>query len=132
MDSNAFRKALEARDMTALERTLAPDATFFSPVMVHPYRGREKLVAFLSVLSEVFEDFRYTHELRGEALALDEHAAGLVFTARVGGKRLQGIDLLTFDAAGLVTDLTVMVRPLPAAMTLARVVGARVEEATAR
>jgi hypothetical protein len=132
MHSNAFRRAVEALDMTALERTLAPDATFFSPVMVHPYSGREKVVAFLRVLSEVLEDLRYTHELRGEALDGGGHTHGLVFAARVGEKSLQGLDLLTYDTAGLVTDLTVMVRPLPAAMTLARTVGARIEESNAR
>lgn len=132
MDSNAFRRAVEALDMTALERTLAPDVTFFSPVMVHPHRGRDKVVAFLRVLSEVLEDFRYTHELRGEALDGGGRTQGLIFAAGVGGKSLQGLDLLTYDAAGLATDLTVMVRPLPAAMTLARTVGARLEESTAR
>ncbi len=45
------------------------------------------------------------------------------------GKEVQGLDWLRFGDTGLVTGLTVMVRPLPAAMTLARVVGRRMEEA---
>ncbi|MGP3971439.1 nuclear transport factor 2 family protein [Streptomyces sp. 6N223] len=90
MESNTFRKAVEALDMAALERTLAPDATFFSPVMVHPYRGREKVVAFLRILSTVFEDFRYTHELRGEVLDGGGRTHGLVVAARVGEKPSRG------------------------------------------
>ncbi|MEU5884430.1 nuclear transport factor 2 family protein [Spirillospora sp. NPDC047279] len=52
----------------------------------------------------------------------------LIFSARVMGKHVQGLDLIRFNDAGLVSVLTVMVRPLPAAMTLARLVGRRMEE----
>ncbi len=48
------------------------------------------------------------------------------------GKAVQGLDLLSFGGTGLVTGLTVMVRPLPAAMTLARAVGRRMEDAAGR
>lgn len=132
-----FRKAIESRDIAAASRTLAPDVTFLSPVMPHPYRGRESVTRLLEVLEQVFEDLRYTNELVGEARRGEfpaEPAArtqALIFSAMAGGKQLQGLDLLTFDDSGLVSNLTVMVRPLPAAMTLARLVGARMEEAAA-
>ena len=84
------------------------------------------------MLLEVFEDFRYTDELVGPA-ADDPSPGGpaqaLIFSARVAGKAVQGLDLLRFGDTGLVTGLTAMVRPLPAAMTLARVVGRRMEAA---
>ncbi|MDL4815590.1 nuclear transport factor 2 family protein [Actinomadura opuntiae] len=118
-----FRAAVEAQDLGAITRALDPGIEFLSPVMVKPYQGRDTVAALLGVLLEVFEDFRYTHEL-----ASPEGAQALIFSARVAGKAVQGLDLLTFGESGLVTGLTVMVRPLPAAMTLARVVGRRMEE----
>lgn len=134
MINNAFRKGIEARDIESAARALSPDVTFYSPVMVHPYRGREAVARLLGVLTEVFEGMRYTHELVGEAHegklppAPTKRTQALVFEARLGQKPLQGLDLLTYGDDGLISDLTVMVRPLPAAMALARTVGARMEE----
>ncbi|RFS84607.1 nuclear transport factor 2 family protein [Actinomadura spongiicola] len=120
-----FREAVEAKDLVAIRGALDPAVEFHSPIMVKPYLGRDAVIALLGVLLEVFEDFRYTDELVSTAST----ARALIFNARVAGKDVQGLDLLGFGDTGLVTDLTVMVRPLPAAMTLARVVGRRMEGA---
>ena len=123
-----FRKAVEAKDLSAIAGALDPGIEFNSPVMVKPYQGRDTVVALLAVLLEVFEDFHYTDELVATGRP-DAPVQALIFDARVTGKAVQGLDLLRFGGSGLVTGLTVMVRPLPAAMTLARVVGRRMEEA---
>ncbi|TDD71415.1 nuclear transport factor 2 family protein [Actinomadura rubrisoli] len=123
-----FRHAVEAKDLAAITRALDPDIEFLSPVMAKPYRGRDAVTALLRVLLEVFEDFRYTDELVGVVAEGSAPSRALVFSARVRGTSVQGLDLLRFGEGGLVTGLTVMVRPLPAAMTLARVVGRRMEE----
>jgi hypothetical protein len=125
-----FRAAVEAMDLAAVTRALDPAVEFHSPVMVRPYRGRDSVTTLLRVLMETFEDFHYTHDLAGVAPA-GEPSQALVFSAQVMGKSVQGLDLLTFNGSGLVADLTVMVRPLPAAMTLARAVGRRMEELAA-
>lgn len=135
MSRTAFRSGIEKRDIAAVVEAMAEDVTFHSPVMVHPYQGRETVRRLLTVLAEVFQDFRYTDELLGEAdgVAPDRgrHTRALVFRATIAEKDIQGLDLLTYDQAGRISDLTVMVRPLPAAMTLARMVGARMQEAEA-
>lgn len=126
-----FRNAVEAKDLAALTEALDPGIEFDSPVMPRPYRGREAVTALLRILGDVFEDFHYTDELVGTVRyghADAPPAQALVFRARVAGKAVQGLDLVRFGDTGLVTGLTVMVRPLPAAMTLARVVGKRMEE----
>ncbi|MGI5204249.1 nuclear transport factor 2 family protein [Spirillospora sp. CA-108201] len=129
-----FRSAVEAKDLAAITGALDPGIEFRSPVMVKPYLGRDAVAALLGVLLEVFEDFHYTDELVGVPLGgtngAGPPAQALIFSARVLGKDVQGLDLLRFGDTGLVTGLTVMVRPLPAAMTLARVVGRRMEDPT--
>jgi hypothetical protein len=42
-----------------------------------------------------------------------------VFEARVGDKELEGCDFIRHDENGVISELTVMVRPLSAALALA-------------
>jgi hypothetical protein len=70
----------------------------------------------------VFEDFRYTDELDAE-----DGTMALVFQAAVGGRELQGVDLLRFDETGRVRELTVLVRPMSGLQALMEAVGPRLE-----
>jgi len=49
----------------------------------------------------------------------DGDVASLIFSATVGGREVDGLDLLRFDSAGLVSELTVMVRPMSGLHALA-------------
>ena len=112
-----FRAAVESQDFDAMVACLAPDVVFHSPVTFKPYEGRDAVSALLGVVFETFEDFRYTDELEGET------AHALIFKARVGDKEVEGLDLLRAGDDGLISDFTVMVRPLSAAIALAEAVG---------
>jgi ketosteroid isomerase-like protein len=120
----AFREAVEAGDLGAVEALLAEDVVFTSPVVFKPYPGKAITAAILHAVSKVFEDFRYERELAGA----DGHDHALVFTARVGDRELTGCDFIHVDDAGLIDQLTVMVRPLSAAQALAAAMGARFDE----
>jgi hypothetical protein len=123
MPSHPFRAAVEARDRDAMLAALAPDVVLHSPITFKPFEGRDAVGLLFAVLLEVFEDFRYTDELTGEGLH------GLVFRARVGDREVEGLDLLRDGADGKVSDFTVMVRPLSAALALRDAVGARLAAA---
>ncbi|MFI8490306.1 nuclear transport factor 2 family protein [Streptomyces rubrogriseus] len=110
----AFRAAVEAHDMDAVEALLAEDVVFSSPVVFKPYRGKAITAAILRAVERVFEDFRYERVI-GEADGRD-HA--LLFAARVGDREISGCDFLHLDAAGRIAELTVMVRPLSGAQAL--------------
>jgi hypothetical protein len=116
---NAFRAAVESRDLAAMEAALHPDVVFRSPAVFKPYEGREAVMHLLSTVVQVFEDFQYTDELDGEGT----HA--LVFRARVGDRQIEGLDHLTLDDDGLVTQLVVMVRPLSGLMAVAEAMAQR-------
>lgn len=118
-----FRAAVEARDLDALLALLAEDVVFRSPVVFRPYEGRDAVTPILRAVLEVFEDFRYVREI-GEDDAAD-HA--LVFETSVAGRQLEGCDFLHVGADGLVSEFTVMVRPLSATLALAEAMRARLE-----
>jgi limonene-1,2-epoxide hydrolase len=107
----AFRAAIEADDVDAAVALFAEDVTFHSPVVHEPYVGREPLRAILRAVASVFEDFRYTASYGAD----DGHV--FVFSARVGDRQLQGVDVLR-GSGGVLTELTVMVRPYSAATAL--------------
>jgi hypothetical protein len=115
--ADSFRAAVERRDHDGMVAALAPGVVFHSPVTFRPFEGRDVVAVLLRAVSETFEDFRYTDEVG------DDRVRILVFRARVGDRDVEGIDLLRLDAAGLVEDFTVMVRPLSAAMALAQAMG---------
>ena len=120
----AFREAVEAGDMDAVEALLAEDVVFTSPVVFKPYPGKAITAAILRAVSTVFQDFRYDRELTGDGGR--DHA--LVFTARVGGRELTGCDFIRLNEDGLISEFMVMVRPLSGAQALAAEMGARFDE----
>ncbi|MFJ9810385.1 nuclear transport factor 2 family protein [Streptomyces sp. NPDC101158] len=116
-----FRQAVEARDEAAIEALLAENVVFTSPVAFKPYPGKAITAAILRGVMRVFEDFTYVREIADP----DGRDLALVFTATVGGRRIQGCDFLHFDEDGRIDDFTVMVRPLSAAQALAAAMGAQ-------
>ncbi|MFF9276632.1 nuclear transport factor 2 family protein [Streptomyces griseosporeus] len=123
----AFREAVEAGDLDAVEALLADDVVFTSPVVFKPYPGKAITAAILRGASRVFEDFRYVRELTGP----DGRDHALVFTARVDGRELTGCDFIHLDENGRIDELTVMVRPLSGAQALAAAMGAQFDRITA-
>ncbi|MBE7323671.1 nuclear transport factor 2 family protein [Nocardioides sp. Y6] len=110
---DAFRHAVESRDLAGVESLLADDVVFHSPVAFQPYPGKAVTAAILREVIEVFEDFTYVRELH------DDAGGAYVFTATVDGLELTGCDFLELDSEGRITDFMVMVRPLKAAQALA-------------
>jgi hypothetical protein len=77
----------------------------------------------LGAVVQVFEDFRYTDQVE------TGDTATLAFSARVGDRELDGIDLLRFDSDGRVRELAVYVRPISGLNALAEAMKAKLEEA---
>jgi hypothetical protein len=116
---NAFRRAVEARDLVAVSELLSPDVAFHSPVSHKPYRGRELVGWILAAVSTIFEDFTYVDEQERDGRIM------LRFRAHIGDRQLEGVDLLELDGDGRIATLTVMVRPLSALQALAEAMAVR-------
>jgi len=116
-----WHRIVAAKDATDLPSILADAVLFRSPAFFKPYPGKEATLLVLSTVLTVFEDFVYHREF----LSLDGRSAILEFSARVGDKQLKGIDMFRFDAAGLIAEMEVMIRPGNALMALGQTMAER-------
>lgn len=123
MLSDRFRAAAEAGNVHEASELFHERAVFRSPVLFRPYEGRDQVLKVLQAAERVLGiggSFRYLHQLEDPA----ERVAMLEFATEVDGKQVEGIDKLTFDEDGLITELKVLIRPASAL----QVVGARMAE----
>ena len=119
--SDRFRAAAEAKDFSSIDELFAKDVTFHSPVVFKPYRGREAVGTLLGAVIQVFEGFRYTDQTETGDVAT------LAFSARVGRRELDGIDLLRFDEQGRIEEMAVYVRPMSGVNALAEAMRRKLE-----
>jgi hypothetical protein len=127
MLADSFRSAVEAGEITGSPQLFRDDAVFRSPVVYHPYAGREQVLKVLEAAEHVLGGgghFRYVHQLEDA----DARVAILEFATEVNGRQIEGIDKLTFDEDGRIAELTVMLRPASALQA----VGARMAEEFSR
>jgi hypothetical protein len=112
---------LEKREFDRLRPLASESVVFRSPAFFSPYPGVEPLVHILSTVSTIFEDFAYNRQFWSES----EDAVVLEFSARVGDKKLKGIDIISFDDAGKIREFEVMIRPANAAVAVGEAMAAK-------
>jgi hypothetical protein len=122
-EPHLFRRAAETKDLDLLRESLREDVVLHSPILFRGFEGRDTVVAVLSHVIEVFEDFAYLDEVA------DDHTLVLRFRANIGRRELEGIDYLELDEQGLVRELTVFMRPLSAVTAFNERMSARLEAA---
>ncbi len=105
-----LRSALEKRDPDPIVRTFSKDVQLHSPALIGPeYRGRDLVASIVTAALHVLADVRVTDVLRTE----DEATGGVLCDARVGALPAQAFILLR-TAGDHVTEITLLLRPLPA------------------
>jgi hypothetical protein len=127
MLSDRFRSAVEAGRVTESPELFHQDAVFRSPVVYRPYPGRDALLQVLGAAERVLGQggsFRYVNQLEDA----DARVAILEFATEVNGREVEGIDKLSFDEEGRITELKVMLRPASAMQA----VGAQMGEELSR
>ena len=103
-----WQRANETHDVDAARRCLAPGVVLISPLTeVFRFRGPDEVAEVMAAAWEVVTDVRW-HTVLG-----DDTARALFFHARARGEVVEEAQLLRFDAAGLITELTFFGRPLP-------------------
>jgi hypothetical protein len=127
MLADRFRAAVEERNVEQARELFHVHAAFRSPVVFKPYEGRDQVLKVLRAADQVLGSsgrFRYVHQLEDA----DDRVAILEFATEIDGKQIEGIDKLTFDEHGLITELKVMIRPASAL----QLVGARMAQEFSR
>jgi hypothetical protein len=101
---------VQTRNTKGLDGLLADDVVFHSPVVHTPQVGKAITRQYLSAAFHVFfnPSFRYVRELVGPQDAV------LEFEVTIDNILVNGVDMLSWNDAGQVTEFKVMVRPLKA------------------
>lgn len=111
-------------DVNELDAMLDDDCVFRSPVVHTPQRGKAITLAYLSAALSVLggEGFRYTREFTSDTGVV------LEFETEIDGIAINGIDIIEWNAAALIVDFKVMVRPLKAINLLHQMMGAQLAQ----
>ena len=97
------------QNLDHLDDVLDEDCVFLSPIVHTPQQGRELTSFYLAGALNVFNDsFHYVKEV-----VTPQHAV-LEFTCELDGITVNGVDIMTFNDEGKITEFKVMVRPLKA------------------
>ena len=105
-----WHQIVKSKDAIGLAAILSEDAVFESPVVHTPQLGKaitlNYLMAALQVLNN--DSFKYLNEWQGPQSAV------LEFQSNIEGVIVNGVDIINWNEAGLITHFKVMVRPLKA------------------
>ena len=102
-----------------LDELLADDVEFYSPIVFTPLKGKDLTKLYLGAAGNTFSEgdkekapgsskssFRYVKEV------LTGNHAILEFETEVDGKYVNGVDIITCNDEGKITEFKVMIRPL--------------------
>ena len=116
-------EVMKSNDMDKLDELLAEDVVFYSPVVYTPQKGKDITKMYLMAAGGVFgegakdaasdsnksqSNFKYIKEIIGEKSAL------LEFETEMDGVYVNGVDVISWNEEGKITEFKVIVRPLQA------------------
>ena len=105
----AWRAAGEAGDAAGAVAALDPDVTLVSPITEQfVFRGHRQVHDLLDVALSAIDGLTYTDQVA------EGRTVALFYEAAVSGTRLFEAQRLRLGAGGLITEITLYIRPLPA------------------
>ncbi|MEM7360645.1 MAG: nuclear transport factor 2 family protein [Pseudomonadota bacterium] len=114
----------QTRDASKLGSILAEDAVMISPVVHTHQRGKKITQLYLTAALSVFanEHFRYVRKTS------DENGVIMEFETEIDGVFINGVDMVTWNEEGLITEFKVMLRPLQAVNMIHQKMGEMLEK----
>ncbi|SDI35482.1 nuclear transport factor 2 family protein [Nonomuraea jiangxiensis] len=123
----AYRQAGEAHDLDALMATLSDDVAFHSPLSgTATFEGKEQIRELFAVVLSALSGMRYQTDVG------DDRTRALTATARLDRMEIHESALVRLDDDGLIKDITMWVRPLPALTAMMAALGPGLARATGR
>ena len=116
-----WHKHIKGEFSGGLDALLHDDCVFYSPIVFSPQKGKALTKLYLEAAGGTFSEgdkskapgqkessFKYTKEVTsGNEVVLE-------FETEIQGKYVNGVDIISFNDAGQVTEFKVMIRPLQA------------------
>ena len=105
-----WHQLVKQRDPKQLSTLLADDAVLFSPVIHTPVKGKQMVQLYLTAAFHTFLNETFTYQ----PTITTGNKAVLEFNVTIGDIAVNGIDMITWNDAGQITEFKVMIRPLKA------------------
>ncbi len=121
MNMQEFADALASKDLDRYSVWFADDMRLYTPIHEEPIVGKQAACQILPVVFSIFDNFHYPDIIVGQ----QTHA--LFFRAEIDAIALEGIDYVRTNQNGLVTEFSVMMRPLKAITALTKAIGAKMQ-----
>jgi hypothetical protein len=108
----AFTAAMQQKDLDAMLSQMADNVVLNTPLTAEPVKGKAAIREIVEPLLDVVDAFDFCELMQGS-----EHVSSF-FEVTVGTIRLDGMDYWLLDDAGLIKEMTVLWRPLPAVIAV--------------
>ncbi|MFZ3334065.1 MAG: nuclear transport factor 2 family protein [Candidatus Acidiferrales bacterium] len=105
---NAFTAAMARKDLEAMLTHMTDDIVLNTPLVAEPVKGKAAIRPVVTALLAVVDKFDFRETLQGP-----EHVSEF-FKITVGSLKLDAMDFWRLNKDGLIQEMTVLWRPLPA------------------
>ena len=112
---HAFTAAMRRKDLEAMLTHMADDIVLKTPLVAEPFKGKAAIRPVVEALLRVVDAFDFREILQGP-----QHVSAF-FGITVNSNELDGVDYWRVDDDGLIREMTVLWRPLPAAIAVQEV-----------
>ena len=118
-----WHEVVSTKNYQLLDEILDDNVVFYSPVVFTPQKGKDITKIYLLAAAEVFagNSFSYVREL------IKDNEASLEFELELDGIKVNGVDLIAWNADQKITEFKVFIRPLQAVNALHQKMGAMLE-----
>jgi hypothetical protein len=107
-----FTEAMTSKDLDSMLLHMSEDVVLRTPLVAEPIQGKAAIRPVVSALLGVVDRFDFREIMQGP-----EHVSSF-FKVTVGPNELDGMDYWRLNGGGLIEEMTVLWRPLPAAVAV--------------
>jgi SnoaL-like domain len=105
---HAFTAAMQRKDLDSMLIHMSDDVRLLTPLVSEAFQGKTSIRPVVEGLLAVVDSFEFLELMEGP-----QHVAEF-FKVTVGSLTLDGMDYWRLDEEGLIQEMTVLWRPLPA------------------
>jgi hypothetical protein len=114
---HAFTAAMRRKDLDTMLNHMADDIVLKTPLVAEPFKGKAAIRPVVTALLGAVDAFEFREIMQGST-----HVAAF-FGITVGPHVLDGVDYWQLNDAGLIQEMTVLWRPLPAVSAVYAMLG---------